>query len=878
MGILAGILKGAANRSIQLSDAERKAEARRKELADQRTFATTERIAGQTFQKEMKDKEIELAETKLKETRAYEEAQEKKRQDKIDERARENRKSAEKINYMSDRYFSPITQGLGLGKYGLGFDMPKKRSLEDRMLYLSKVTSDPEIYKKIQDSEPNKRAYFNELKVVRGLLNDSYIQKIKDQGVNVPPGKQIDIQKGNILNTGLFRLLKGNPVLKKDMFDIQSVGVKETLQKEEKSGSITIPGSNVINPVKIPKNKNNIIKNALRNLTTVNPQFEDQNAAYAHLTANGIPYNPNVPPTQGNNTFYHGLLRVDPVTKKPLSLFSTISQPNNDAPLPSNVQASLAQMRRYGWIGPKGEVTQENFALFNKYLSVAFNNTNNANQQMLALSLVSNENFVPITIGGTGKNQTAQQKEDVKYLQGMRVQETQINGALTNITTLEGLVKNFNIGGTFDQFVRALPSKISSAAKTISNLINPDSGEATIENFDFGEGVLRSALNDKSVRFVGGAKDYIQKKLDKLTDEISKNDQQAINTARIEVLQTALSYQLASVLQGGQDARTISDKDVALVSRMFNSALDSPVVLKNRIAQIKKYVLQKALTISLYSGLRGETPLGRLHAARKMEKILDQRRNAFSPYAEQGSGTDGLEDDIVRRANAAAMKSGAKISSNNTISKPRKVELLINKYKNVNKPALPNAINGFVQQTKGKVFEADDVAGGQSMLFDKRITTRINNYIKKELNNPLTSESTKIKTIKKYLQQGLKVPIDTIPDLKSRVEDGVGKTEEPLIQEGLLLTGINAGRKVPMYYYLVQEINEQGEPFITAGASPIKEETLNVKPRGERLRTLGGGLKRSLLKSFGSEEKVQRATEKLFGERPKEGFEEAGPF
>ena len=147
--------------------------------------------------------------------------------------------------------------------------------------------------------------------------------------------------------------------------------------------------------------------------------------------------------------------------------------------------------------------------------------------------------------------------------------------------------------------------------------------------------------------------------------QFSKNDQQAINTERIEVLQTALSYQLASVLQGGQDARTISDKDVALVSRMFNSALDSPVVLKNRIAQIKKYVLQKALNISLYSGLRGETPIGRLYNARKMEKILDQRRNAFSPYAEQGSGTDGLEEDILRKADAVSMKSGAKVSPNN---------------------------------------------------------------------------------------------------------------------------------------------------------------------------------------------------------------------
>jgi len=921
MGILAGIFKGAADRYVQLSDAERKAEEERKKLADARTFATTERIAGQEFQKEMKEAEIELAKETTKETRAYQEGQEKERrayqegQEKerrvyqegqeekrqelaetklketrayqegrykiekadLEDREKRRRESAEKIKDLDINYYSPITQNLDIGKNGMGIPMPKKRTLEDRMVYLSQITSDPEIYKKIQDSEPNKRAYANELLIVRGLLKDNYIKALKDQGVNVDGGYNIDITHPSIISQGLFRLFQNNPNLKNDMFQMETTIKKQELQQNKIPGSVTTTSSPTNIPVQIPKNKDNIVNNAMNNLKMINPALSDKNAAYAFMKVNGVSYDPNIPPTEGNNSFFHGLLRADPKTKKPLALFSTISQPNNDAPLPSNVQGSLAQMRRYGWIGPKGEVTQENFPLFSKYLSFAANNTKNNLDKTSGLGLVSisGKTFEPVTIGGTGKNQTAQQKEDIKFLAGIRQQEIQINGTLTNITTLEGLVKNFNIGGTFDQFVRALPSKISSAAKTISNLINPDSGEATIENFDFGEGVLRSALNDKSVRFVGGAKDYIQKKLDKLTDEISKNDQQAINTARIEVLQTALSYQLASVLQGGQDARTISDKDVALVSRMFNSALDSPVVLKNRIAQIKKYVLQKALTISLYSGLRGETPIGRLYNARKMEKILDQRRNAFSPYAEQGSGTDGLEEDILRKADAVSMKSGAKVSPNNTFNKKHKVNVLINTYSDPDNRQFNDAINGFVENTVERglpnVREADNIAGGQSMLLDERIANRIKNYITDELK--VGGE----KSVEKYLQQGLKVSIDSIRGLKSRVENGIGEKEDRLKEGiiGLLLTGKNAGKIVPMHYYLVQERNDQGEPFITIGASPIKSETQSTTSamRDQMIRMGEDPFARRL-----------KSIEKLFGKEavkqalPEEGFQKAGPF
>jgi hypothetical protein len=57
-----------------------------------------------------------------------------------------------------------------------------------------------------------------------------------------------------------------------------------------------------------------------------------------------------------------------------------------------------------------------------------------------------------------------------------------------------------------------------------------------------------------------------------------------------------------------------------------------------------------------------------------------------------------------------------------------------------------------------------------------------------------------------------------------------------------------------------------------------------VKPRGERLRDLGGSLRGSLLKPYGSEERKLKSIEKLFGKEavkqtlPEEGYQQAGPF
>ena len=157
------------------------------------------------------------------------------------------------------------------------------------------------------------------------------------------------------------------------------------------------------------------------------------------------------------------------------------------------------------------------------------------------------------------------------------------------------------------------------------------------------------------------------------------------------------------------------------------------------------------------------------------------------------------------------------------------------------------------------------------MLLDERIANRIKNYITDELK--VGGE----KSVEKYLQQGLKVSIDSIRGLKSRVENGIGEKEDRLKEGiiGLLLTGKNAGKIVPMHYYLVQERNDQGEPFITIGASPIKSETQSTTSamRDQMIRMGEDPFARRL-----------KSIEKLFGKEavkqalPEEGFQKAGPF
>jgi len=205
--------------------------------------------------------------------------------------------------------------------------------------------------------------------------------------------------------------------------------------------------------------------------------------------------------------------------------------------------------------------------------------------------------------------------------------------ALTNVDRLLAVTQEAGTGSTTTnrllQLVEGVPAVVDEALEIVGNAL--------------GEGRLSKRIGTTGKSAYGILEDA-KKEHDKA---IKGNNQRAIAAAKVTMLETALAYQLTSILQGGTGGRTISDTDVKKTLDMMTGTYTSKEMKIAKLQEIKKMIIAHQNEAKLYNLLqKGGANSGLYYTVLKSSRLVNNyTKDNFAQKIRKAAGTRPPSED-----------------------------------------------------------------------------------------------------------------------------------------------------------------------------------------------------------------------------------------
>ena len=166
--------------------------------------------------------------------------------------------------------------------------------------------------------------------------------------------------------------------------------------------------------------------------------------------------------------------------------------------------------------------------------------------------------------------------------------------ALTNIDLLIVATAKAGTGSRTTnrllQLIEGVPGVVEESVKIIDRAI-----------MSFGDG----RFDDSGLKLLRDTKRQYDKIVEgKDPKNLTESQRAAIEAAKVTMLETALAYQLTSILQGGTGGRTISDQDVKNTLEMFTGTYTTKAMKQAKLQAIRKMIVAHQNEARLYSLLQ----------------------------------------------------------------------------------------------------------------------------------------------------------------------------------------------------------------------------------------------------------------------------------
>jgi len=215
------------------------------------------------------------------------------------------------------------------------------------------------------------------------------------------------------------------------------------------------------------------------------------------------------------------------------------------------------------------------------------------------------------------------------------------------LVNVESLLKATNIADTGStttnrllQLIEGVPAVINDAITIIDEAILSGGG---------------GRLKVSGVKFLDDAKkEYNRVK--------SGTNERAIAAAKVSMLETALAYQLTSILQGGTGGRTISDTDVKKTLDMMTGTYSSKEMKMAKLQEIKKMIVAHQNEAKLYNLLQKPgVNSGLYYTVLKSSSLVNSyNKDNFDTKIRKAAGTRPPSEELEK--NVGLIKPTAKIA------------------------------------------------------------------------------------------------------------------------------------------------------------------------------------------------------------------------
>ena len=306
-----------------------------------------------------------------------------------------------------------------------------------------------------------------------------------------------------------------------------------------------------------------------------------EQVATASKLMGGRNYDPNQGPYQGNNKFWSAA--SSPFVK----FISTKGRGSSD-----ETKAAIDWINdpKHGFVDDEGKKTNDYYLLVDTYANKSDGSTQPGYKPKAnTYTMIS------------GKDTTIRKVQE-EILKSLPLAQ----GAKRNLMRLEQKVDEI---GTGSRLTTSLLAGITGAKAVVRDAIS----------------IVGNALTDD--KFTEGAINLFKEANKELAEAKKGGNSEAIAAAEVNMLETALAYQLTSILQGGTGGRTISDTDVTRALNLFGGTLLSRDQKLNKIKFIMGMVDQTIERGTLFATVR---PNSNAEYYRTLQKL--DRAGLLSEY------------------------------------------------------------------------------------------------------------------------------------------------------------------------------------------------------------------------------------------------------
>ena len=454
-----------------------------------------------------------------------------------------------------------------------GLQVPKGKGADGITSQITYLAQNPEAFN-VAFNDANTRPQLEYLisnAVLRARTEKGLFSSVSAVGKEAP--------QAPVLSLLFLPALRNNPQLLDYIRKLEDGGVGDPPAPAGSASQVKIGGENI----SIPDGEWIQPVVDVLNSTTLGGigRNQSEQVATASKLMGGRNYDPNQGPYQGNNKFWSAA--SSPFVK----FISTKGRGSSD-----ETKAAIDWINdpKHGFVDDEGKKTNDYYLLVDTYANKSDGSTQPGYKpQANTYTMIS------------GKDTTIRksQEEIVKSL-------PLAQGAKRNLMRLEQKVDKI---GTGSRLTTSLLAGITGAEAVVRDAIS----------------IVGNALTDD--KFTEGARGLFKNATNKLQKAKKGGNSEAIAAAEINMLETALAYQLTSILQGGTGGRTISDTDVTRALNLFGGTLLSRDQKLNKIKFIMGMVDQTIERGTLFATVR---PNSNAEYYRTLQKL--DRAGVLSQY------------------------------------------------------------------------------------------------------------------------------------------------------------------------------------------------------------------------------------------------------